>query len=76
MPIKSTDYNGFFREVIPEIYNFFQSYLISCLVQLLRKKFQKMLHFTLNFIFFVSTFSINLSLILQFAREWRVWFER
>ena len=29
------NYNGFFREVSHEIYKFFQSYGISCLVQLL-----------------------------------------
>ena len=52
------DYNGFFREVNHETYKFFQSYLISCLVQLLRITFQKILHLTFKFIFFVSTFSI------------------
>ena len=49
------DYNRFFREFILEIYNFVQNYLISCLVQLLRITFHKMLHFRIKFIF-VSTF--------------------
>ena len=41
------------RDVIHEIYNLFQNYLIFCLVQLLRK-FHKMLNFTLNFKCFLS----------------------
>ena len=52
-----------FWEIKHEIYNDFQSYLFSCLVQLLRITFHKILHFTWKLIyFFVSTFSIHLSL--------------
>ena len=49
-PLISTiiGYNGFFENLKLEIYKFFQSYLISCLVQLLRTS-DKMFPFTLKF---------------------------
>ena len=59
MPIKSIiiDYNEFFRGVIQESYNFVRSYLIFCLVQLLRITLHKLLYFIIKCIqFFVSTF--------------------
>ena len=59
MPIKSIiiDYNDFFRGVIQESYNFVRSYLIFCLVQLLRITLHKLLYFIIKCIqFFVSTF--------------------
>ena len=51
-PYKSIiiDYNGFFRDVIHETYNFFKSYLFSCSGQFLHI-FHKMLHFTLKKLF-------------------------
>ena len=48
------DYVGLFREVICETYNFYEIYLISCLVQLLRNTFHKILLFTLKFISFLN----------------------
>ena len=53
------DYNGFFWEVIHLYFNFFQSYLISCLVQLLRITFYEMLHFTPKFLFLSLIFQFN-----------------
>ena len=53
MLIKSIiiEFNGLFREVIYENFIvFFQIYRISCLVQLLRIRFHKMLHFTIKFL--------------------------
>ena len=46
--------NGFFRDVFYKICNFVQSYLISCLVQLLDLTFHEILHFRKKYINFLS----------------------
>ena len=44
----------FFEVFFHEIYNFVQSDLITCLVQLLRVTFHEMLHFKRNIKYFLS----------------------